>query len=99
MTWGGWSRSSWNTPDERAFSAKAVNNTPVVLSFAVVVFAIVTQLLDAADVISLSTTQQLTMWLVALGLVVLLSIAYMACHAYLTANNSPPDASVGVLVD
>jgi uncharacterized membrane protein YqiK len=64
------------------------------LSFVVVIFAIGTQLLAAAGAISLSTTQQLTMWLVALGLIVLLSIAYMACHAYLTAKTNPP-----VLID
>jgi hypothetical protein len=65
---------------------EVLNVTPAVLSFVVVIFAVVTQLLSATGVISVSTTQQLTMWLVTLGLIVLLSIAYMACHAYLTAR-------------
>jgi hypothetical protein len=77
------------TPDEGAFSVAVLNVTPVVLSFVVVIFVVATQLLAATDAISLSTTQQLTMWLGALGLIVLLSIAYMACHAYLTARARP----------
>jgi chromosome segregation ATPase len=56
------------------------------LSFVVAIFAVVTQLLSAIGAVSLSTTQQLTVWLVTLGLIVLLSIAYMACHTYLTAR-------------
>jgi hypothetical protein len=76
-------------PDEGAFSVEVLNVTPVVLSFVVVIFAVVTQLLSATGAVSLSTTQQLTLWLVTLGLIVLLSIAYMACHAYLTARARP----------
>lgn len=74
------------TPDEGAFSVQVLNVTPVVLIFIVVISAVATQLLSATGAVSLSTTQQLTVWLVALGLIVLLSIAYMACHAYLTAK-------------
>ena len=76
------------TPDEGAFSVQVLNVTPVVLSFVVVISAVAAQLLSATGAVSLSTTQQLTVWLVALGLIVLLSIAYMACHAYLTARAS-----------
>jgi hypothetical protein len=53
--------------------------TPVLaVSIAIAIFAVVTQFLVAIGAISLSPTQQLTMWLVAAGLVVLLWIAYMA---------------------
>jgi hypothetical protein len=51
------------------------------VSIAIAIFAVVTQLLAATGAISLSTTQQLTMWLVAAGLIVLLWIAYMAVQA------------------
>ncbi len=73
-------------PDDAAFSVQVLNVTPVVLSFVVVIFAVVTQLLAATGAISVGATQQLTMGLVALGFIVFLSIAYMACHAYLTAR-------------
>jgi hypothetical protein len=53
--------------------------TPVVVvSIAIAIFAVVTQCLAATGAISLSPTQQLTLWLVAAGLIVLLWIAYMA---------------------
>jgi hypothetical protein len=56
--------------------------TPVLaVSIAIAIFAVVTQFLVAIGVISLSPTQQLTMWLVAAGLTVLLWIAYMAVQA------------------
>ena len=51
------------------------------VSIAIAIFAVVTQFLAATGAISLSTTQQLTMWLVAAGLIVLLWIAYMAVRA------------------
>jgi hypothetical protein len=51
------------------------------VSIAIAIFAVVTQFLAATGAISLSTTQQLTMWLVAAGLIVLLWIAYMAVQA------------------
>jgi hypothetical protein len=86
MGWGGWPRLPRGIPDEGSFSVEVLNVTPVVLSFVVVIFAVVTQLLSATGAVSLSTTQQLTVWLVTLGLIVLLSIAYMVCHAYLTAR-------------
>jgi len=56
------------------------------VSIAIAIFAVVTQLLAATGATSLSTTQQLTMWLVAAGLIVLLWIAYMTCRAYVTAR-------------
>ena len=56
------------------------------VSIAIAIFAVVTQSLDATGAISLSTTQQLTMWLVAVGLIVVLWIAYMICSAYVTAR-------------
>jgi len=56
--------------------------TPVLaVSIAIAIFAAVTQSLVAIGAISLSPTQQLTMWLVAAGLIVLLWIAYMAMQA------------------
>jgi hypothetical protein len=63
------------------FLASALNVTTLVSIFVVVIFAVVTQLLAASGAISLSTTLQLTMWLVALGFVVLLAIAYMFFRA------------------
>ena len=65
------------TAGRNGFLASALNVTTLVSIFAVVIFAAVTQLLAASGAISLSTTLQLTMWLVALGFVVLLAIAYM----------------------
>jgi hypothetical protein len=59
-----------------------LNITTLVLIFVVVAFAVVTQLLAASGAISLSTTVQLTMWLVALGFIVLLAIAYMFFHVF-----------------
>jgi hypothetical protein len=53
----------------------------LVVSIAIAIFAVVTQCLAATGAISLSATQQLTMWLVAAGLIVLLWIAYMAVKA------------------
>ena len=58
------------------------------ISIFIAMFAVVTQCLEAAGAIGLSTTQQLTMWLVAAGLIVLLWIAYMVCRAYLTSKSS-----------
>jgi hypothetical protein len=56
--------------------------TPVLaVSIAIAIFAVGTQSLVAIGAISLSPTQQLTMWLVAAGLIVLLWIAYMALQA------------------
>jgi hypothetical protein len=86
MALGGWPRLPKGIPDDAAFSVQVLNVTPVVLSFVIVIFAVVTQLLAATGAISLSTIQQLTMGLAALGLIVLLTIAYMACHAYLAAR-------------
>jgi hypothetical protein len=62
------------------------------ISIAIALFAVVVQSLAANGAISLSATQQLTLWLVAAGLVVLLWIAYMICHAYLTARAGKAEA-------
>ena len=56
------------------------------ISIAIAIFAVVTQALAANGAISLNVTQQLTMWLVAAGLIVLLWIVYMICRAYVTAR-------------
>jgi hypothetical protein len=69
---------------EGAISAPTLNVTKIV-SISVALFAVIAQLLDAIGAISLSTTQQVTVWLVAAGLIVLLSIADMACRAHVTA--------------
>lgn len=65
------------TAGRNGFLASAPNATTLVSIFVVVIFAVITQILAASGAISLSTTLQLTMWLVALGFVVLLAIAYM----------------------
>jgi hypothetical protein len=65
------------TGGRNVFLASALNVTTLVSIFVVVIFAVVTQFLAASGAISLSTTLQLTMWLVALGFMVLLAIAYM----------------------
>jgi hypothetical protein len=69
-------------------------NVTKIVSISLVLFAVITQLLDAVGAISLSTTQQVTVWLVVAGLIVLLWIADMACRAYVTAatyrSGEPP---------
>jgi hypothetical protein len=71
------SRGAGTTAGRNGFLAPALNITTLVSIFVVVIFAVVTQLLVASGAVSLSTTLQLTMWLVALGFVVVLAIAYM----------------------
>jgi hypothetical protein len=71
------SNGSGRAAGRNGFLVSALNVTTLVLIFVVVVFAVVTQLLAASGAISLSTTLQRTMWLVALGFIVLLAIAYM----------------------
>jgi hypothetical protein len=71
-------------------SASALNVTTLVSIFVVAIFAVVTQLLTASGAISLSTTLQLTMWLVALGFIVLLAIAYMFFRVFERARETPP---------
>jgi len=51
------------------------------VSILIAIFAVVMQVVAATDAISLSTTQQLMMWLVPVGLIALLWIAYMAIKA------------------
>jgi hypothetical protein len=70
---------------EDAISASPLNVTKIV-SISVALFAAITQALEAIGAISLSTTQQVTIWLVAAGLIVLLSITDMTCRAYVTAK-------------
>lgn len=74
-----------NTADENAISASALNITKIVSTF-VAIFAVITQCLAATGAISLSPALQLTTWLVAAGLIVVLSIADMTCRAYVTAK-------------
>src|SRR5271166_6211823 len=77
------------SPERHGFLA-----TALYVSIPIAIFAVVTQLLAWTGAISLSTTL-LTMWLVALGLIALLSIAYMTCRTYLTAksaNRAEPEA-------
>lgn len=69
-----------NSP--RSARENALNLATLTSIFIVVIFAVVTQILAATGAISLSTTLQLTMWLVALGFIVLLAIAYMFFLAY-----------------
>jgi hypothetical protein len=57
-----------------------------IVSTFVVIFAVITQLLAWIGAITLSTSQQVTIWLVVLGLIVLLWIAYIACRAYVTVK-------------
>ena len=58
----------------------------LVVSIIIAIFAVVTQLLNATGAASLSTTQILTTWLVSVGLIVLLWIAYIVSSAYLDAR-------------
>jgi hypothetical protein len=87
------SNGSGGPAQGNGFSMSTLNVATLVLIFVVVVFAVVTQLLAASGVISLSTTLQLTMWLVALGFIVLLAIAYMFFRiferVFETATSSP----------
>lgn len=68
-----------------AISAPPLNVTKIV-SILVAMFAAITQVLAATGAVTLSTTQQVTIWLAAAGLIVLLSIADMTCRAYVTAK-------------
>jgi hypothetical protein len=70
------------TVGRNAFLASGLNVTTLFSIFVVLLFALITQLLTASSAISLSTTLQLTMWLVALGLIVLLVIAYMFLRVF-----------------
>ena len=66
--------------------------TALWVSIVIALFAVVTQFLDATSATSLSATQQLMVWLVAWGLIVLLWIAYMFCRAYVTARPEQAEA-------
>ena len=78
------------TDGRNTFSASALNVTTLVSIFVVAVFAVVTQLLAASGAISLCTTLQLTMWLVALGFIVLLAIAYMFSRIFERVYETTP---------
>jgi hypothetical protein len=92
------SKSSGTKDQGDAISASTPNVTKIV-SISVALFAAITQILEALGAISLSTTQQVTVWLVAAALIVLLSIADMASRAYVTVKTyrssepatTPPD--------
>jgi len=66
-------------------SASTLNVTKIV-SFFAAIFAGITQVLASTDVVALSTTQMVTIWLVVAGLVVLLAITDMICRAYITGK-------------
>jgi hypothetical protein len=76
------------TKDKGDASPASTLKVTKIVSISLVLFAAITQALEAIGVISLSTTQQVTIWLVAGGLIVLLSIADMACRSYVTAKMS-----------
>jgi hypothetical protein len=58
-----------------------------------VIFAATAQVLAWIGAITLSTTQQVTIWLVVAGLLVLFSIADMACRAYKTGKRYEASAA------
>jgi hypothetical protein len=66
---------------ERAAERDSFFMPVLAVSIAIALFAVVTQLLTATGAISLSPTQQLMVWLVAAGFIVLLWIVYMAAQA------------------
>ena len=74
------------TKDEADASSASTSNVTKIVSISLVLFAAITQILNAIDAISLSATLQVTIWLVAAGLIVLLLIADMASHAYVIAK-------------
>lgn len=76
---------SGKTTEGDAITATTLNVTKVV-SFIVAIFAGITQWLSAENIVKLSTTQMVTIWLVVAGLIVLLSITDMICRAYVTAK-------------
>jgi hypothetical protein len=78
--------ASGSYPPDRQERTDGLLAPAVGISIAIVIFAVVTQALAANGAISLNVTQQLTMWLAAGGLIVLLWIAYMICRAYVTAR-------------
>jgi hypothetical protein len=71
--------------DGDARSASTPNITKIV-SISILLFAVITQALAAIGAISLSPALQVTIWIVAGGFIVLLSIADMARRAYVDAN-------------
>lgn len=74
-------------------AASPLNITKIVSIFVVAV-ALIAQLLAATRAVTLSTTQQVTIWLVVAGLIVLLSIADMTCRAHVTAKQYEYDTAV-----
>jgi hypothetical protein len=73
------------TAEGDVISGSALNVTKFV-SILLLIFAVIAQVLAWIRVIKLSTTQQVTIWLVVAGLIVVLAIADMACRAYASAN-------------
>jgi hypothetical protein len=71
----------------------------VVVSAIIAIFAVVTQLLNATNAASLSTTQMLTAWLVSVGLIVLLWIAYMISSAYMNARTEEAEQALTAVAE
>jgi hypothetical protein len=71
------SNGSAETVGRNGLPTSKLDVATLVLIFVVVAFAVVTQLLAASGAISLGTTVQLMMWLVAVGFIILIAIAYM----------------------
>jgi len=76
-------------------SASTLNVTKIV-SFFAAIFAGITQVLTSTDVVALTTTQMVTIWLVVAGLVVLLAITDMICRAYITGKGTGPASTEGL---
>lgn len=74
------------TKNKEDASPASTSNATKIVSISVVLFAVIAQALAAIGAISLSPALQVTIWLVAGGFIVLLSIADMACRAYAEAN-------------
>jgi hypothetical protein len=79
------SMGSSDAAEGDVISASTLNVTKFV-SFFAAMFAGVTQVLTSTNIVGLSTTQMVTIWLVVAGLVVLLAITDMICRAYATAK-------------
>ena len=76
-------------------SASTLNVTKIV-TFFTAIFAGITQVLTSTNVVGLSTTQMVTIWLVVAGLVVLLAITDMIVRGYVTGKRSVPASVSGL---
>lgn len=86
---------SGDTSNGDAISSSTLNITKIV-SFFAAIFAGITQVLTTTNVVGLSTTQMVTIWLVVAGLVVLLAITDMICRAYVTGKRASPAPTEGL---